>query len=315
MQADPYPYYAALRRESPVHYVESLQAFAVSRHADVRRVMHDHATFSNEAMAALVARPVEYAVDGRPARATASRRRTRCRSSAPTATRTRGCGCIVNRGFTPRRIGRLEEEVRRIARRLRRRPGRSARTATCKPGSRCRSRRSSSRRCSASSREQRDDFRRWSEHMVRGVFEPLDAAEQAAGRAERRADGRLARRRRSRQRAGSRGDDLISVLLRAEAEGGALTHDELRVFVFTLLVAGSITTAYLIGDRAVHRRSYRRVDAARPAIETPRAVDDDRVRSRHPAVDRRTAKPSAPTTAARNTHDSLFRTATPLTCP
>jgi cytochrome P450 len=43
------------------------------------------------------------------------------------------------------------------------------------------------------------------------------------------------------------GDDLISVLLRAELEGGALTPEELRTFVFTLLVAGSITTAYLIG--------------------------------------------------------------------
>ena len=54
VQADPYPLYAALRREAPVHYVESLDAYAISRHADVGRVMHDHHTFSSEAMAALV---------------------------------------------------------------------------------------------------------------------------------------------------------------------------------------------------------------------------------------------------------------------
>jgi cytochrome P450 len=40
---------------------------------------------------------------------------------------------------------------------------------------------------------------------------------------------------------------MISLLLRAEAGVNALTRDEMKVFVFTLLVAGSITTAYLIG--------------------------------------------------------------------
>ena len=50
------------------------------------------------------------------------------------------------------------------------------------------------------------------------------------------------------ERDGTDGDDLVSVLLRAELEGGALTHDELRNFVLTLLIAGSITTAYLIGS-------------------------------------------------------------------
>ena len=58
-------------------------------------------------------------------------------------------------------------------------------------------------------------------------------------------------RRGRRDRAGTTGDDLVSVLLRAEMEGGALTADEMRGFVFTLLVAGSITTAYLIGSAVV----------------------------------------------------------------
>ena len=58
------PFYAALREHAPVQYVESLDAYAVSRHADVRRVMHDHASFSSEAMAALVSRPVEIGREG-----------------------------------------------------------------------------------------------------------------------------------------------------------------------------------------------------------------------------------------------------------
>ena len=40
------------------------------------------------------------------------------------------------------------------------------------------------------------------------------------------------------------------MLLRAESEDEALTHDESRVFVSTLLVAGSFTSAYLIGNAA-----------------------------------------------------------------
>ena len=48
---------------SPVRYVDTLNAYVVSRHADVRRVMRDHQSFSSEAMAALVSRPAEYAAD------------------------------------------------------------------------------------------------------------------------------------------------------------------------------------------------------------------------------------------------------------
>jgi cytochrome P450 len=85
--------------------------------------------------------------------------------------------------------------------------------------------------------------------MVRGVFEPMDADEQreVAHASEEMGswlDAQMA------ARSGRAGDDLISVLLRAEEEGGALTPDELSVFVVTLLVAGSITTAYLIGSAA-----------------------------------------------------------------
>src|SRR6478672_6337849 len=61
VQSDPYPYYAALRENAPVYWLDSLQSFVVSRYGDVRRVMRDHDTFSSEAMGALVSRPVEYA--------------------------------------------------------------------------------------------------------------------------------------------------------------------------------------------------------------------------------------------------------------
>jgi cytochrome P450 len=42
--------------------------------------------------------------------------------------------------------------------------------------------------------------------------------------------------------------DLISALLRAESVDGALTADEVTIFIFTLLVAGNVTTTNLIGN-------------------------------------------------------------------
>jgi cytochrome P450 len=112
--------------------------------------------------------------------------------------------------------------------------------------------------------ERRGDFRRWSEHMVVAVFEQPDAhkrQEIVASAEEMMAwlDDVIA------ERSGRAAPDLISVLLRAELDGGALSHDELRTFVVTLLVAGSITTAYLIGNAALaileHPDAYEQVRA------------------------------------------------------
>jgi cytochrome P450 len=247
VQADPYPVYAALRHSAPVHYVESLDAYAVSRHADVRRVMHDHATFSNEAMAALVARPVEYAADAGLVEdgEVPTYPVSIVGAAGDTHSRLR---LIVNRGFTPRRIGRLEGEVRAIARGL---VGAlvARGTGDLQSGLAAPLPTIVIAEMMGVSPDRRDDFRGWSEQMVRGVFEPLDPAGQAAVAAAGEAMGTWLDEQID-ARLGRAGDDLISVLLRAEEEGGALTHDELRVFVFTLLVAGSITTAYLIGTAA-----------------------------------------------------------------
>jgi cytochrome P450 len=247
VQADPYPYYAALREQVPVCWLDSLQSFVVSRYDDVRRVMHDHDTFSSEAMGALVSRPVEYAD-------AADVLDEYDRSDFPNSivgldgaahSRLR---MIVNRGFTPRRIGVLEAEMRRTANAFLG-PLVAAGEGDLQAGFAVPFPTSVIAQLLGVPVERRDDFRRWSEWMVKGVFEPLDVDQQhavaAAGREMGDYLGAIIE-----ERGDGRGDDLISVLLDAEPEGGALTPQELEVFVFTLLVAGSITTAYLIG-RAV----------------------------------------------------------------
>jgi cytochrome P450 len=243
VQTDPYPTYAALRREAPVYYVESLAAYAISRHADVRRVMHDHRAFSSEAMAALVARPADYTDESEPIESDEEVPTSIIGTDGETHTRLRQ---IVSRGFTPRRIAVLEARMRRLAGEFLdpfvRAGGVDLQAAVSVPFPTV-----VIAELLGVAAEQRDDFRHWSEHMVQGVFEPPDAVDQAAIATSGRLmsdwlDALIA------EREGTAGDDLVSVLLRAELEGGALTHEELRGFVFTLLVAGSITTAYLIGN-------------------------------------------------------------------
>ena len=45
---DPFPHYRQLRHEAPVHFVETLQQWAVSRYDDCVSVVHDSDVFSAE---------------------------------------------------------------------------------------------------------------------------------------------------------------------------------------------------------------------------------------------------------------------------
>jgi cytochrome P450 len=202
-------------------------------------------------MAMLVSRPTQYAagVDGITTEELDQLAVSIVGCDGATHTRLR---LIVNRGFTPKRIGCIEDRVREIARGFVSdlvndgagdlQAGLAVPLPTIAIAE-----------LLGVAPEQRDDFRRWSQYLVRAVFEPLNAAEQAEvaqGTVDMAEwlEGVIA------ARSGTGADDLISVLLQAEAEGGALTPDELRVFIITLLVAGSITTAYLIGT-ATHMLS------------------------------------------------------------
>jgi hypothetical protein len=80
-------------------------------------------------------------------------------------------------------------------------------------------------------------------HLLRGIFlagEERARAEAAAGELATYFLGLIAERR------GQLGDDLLSVLIRAEEEGDRLTPDELLIQSIGLLVAGFETTVGLI---------------------------------------------------------------------
>jgi cytochrome P450 len=95
--------------------------------------------------------------------------------------------------------------------------------------------------------ERRADFKRWSDAAMKGVFEEV-------GEEEGRRVGELLRQmadyfdRVIEERRRDPGGDLISELVRAEEERAVLTATEVKTFVFTLLVAGSVTTTYLLAN-------------------------------------------------------------------
>ena len=50
VRADPYPFYATLRQQAPVYFVEDIGAWAVARYDDVRFVLSRPDLFSSDAM-------------------------------------------------------------------------------------------------------------------------------------------------------------------------------------------------------------------------------------------------------------------------
>ncbi|MBK7952354.1 MAG: cytochrome P450 [Deltaproteobacteria bacterium] len=247
VRANPYPYYAALRDESPIHrMIPGAPLFAVSRHADVQHVLHRPEQFSSTAFQALfqgglslspnsgalaghrlLASPMMISVD------------------PPHHQRLRG---LVNRGFTPRRIAALEPRLREIAERFFedvRETGKMdlvrdlsvpfpvtviAELLGVEP-------------------ELRHKFKHWSDSTVIGLsgISQDFSKEEVRKSADEMADyfERVAAERRANPK-----DDLISVLVTAD-DGDALSAGEVLSFVFLLLVAGNETTTNLIGN-AMH---------------------------------------------------------------
>ena len=46
--ADPYPYYARFRSETPVFYAPKIDFWVVSRYEDIQKIVKDPETFSNK---------------------------------------------------------------------------------------------------------------------------------------------------------------------------------------------------------------------------------------------------------------------------
>jgi cytochrome P450 len=254
---DPYPKYRELRDHAPLHFAPRSKTWTVSRYDDVVAVLKNTEVFSSKTRggqldSSLAALPAgerlrllwRFLSRMRVAPWTARRSRMLIQEDGAVHLRMRD---IVNRGFTPRQIKRLEPRVRALAgeclAELRRKPAFDlvselniplpvtviAELLGVEPA-------------------RRHDFKRWSDRLIAGgtgsgIERPFESGVLDA-MAELRAYLRpIVRERRERP-----ADDLISLLVAAEEKGESLSEYEIFLFVLLLLVAGNETTTNLLGN-------------------------------------------------------------------
>lgn len=267
--ADPFPAYAELRRDAPVHHSPDDDLWIVSRYDDVLQVLRDPDRFSS-------ARGMGLLASGRARTGVRSpfedlgRLRVLIATDPPDHTQLRR---LVSRAFTPRVIGALEQQIRGV--------------------------------CNAMVDDlidagvdadlvlhlaypfpvvviaellgipaaRRSDFKRWSDSVVGTLSGTVDATKAATVGAE--LFGYFSEI--VAERSATPGDDLISQLVVNGREGdAALSAGEIVLFCVLLLIAGNETTTNLIGN-TVHalwdRPDQLRAIVADPGL-IPNAVEE-----------------------------------------
>ena len=231
--ANPYPYYAELRNKAPVIWLEPFQCWALSRHADVDFALRNPQIFSSSVVTAETlgdlnpVPEVPWIVDMNP----------------PDHTRLRK---LANKGFTPRLIRALEPRVQTITQEmidaLRSQPEGDLVATLSGPLPT-----TVIAEMLGVEPERRDDFRIWSDDVMRATSRPTDEAERAQVRksgAEFRAYfEQMIERRRTEP-----GNDVITTLVQAEEERAVLSSTEILALAVFLLIAGNETTTNLIGN-------------------------------------------------------------------
>lgn len=232
---DPHPFYSTLRREAPVSQVEPGGMWAVTRYEDVLYVLKNPQLFSSEGFRPAV-QPA-WLEQGNPVADSI------LMMDPPTHTRLRS---LITRTFSAPGVGRLEAYIRDSAESIvagmlaRRRVDFMESMALTLP----------SRAMSALlglDPALAPRFRSWADAVTGvGVISPDDTkkrAELVAGLEDMKhhLNGVLELRRRE------PGNDVVTDLLQARAQGGVMSDDELLGFLVLLLVAGLETTYDLLG--------------------------------------------------------------------
>lgn len=239
IRANPYPFYAALRRDSPVAQVDPGGLWAVSQYEDVLHVIKNPKLFSSEGLRFAAAPPWL-------GRSNPLAESMLLMDDPKQHGRLRG---LVTRAFGPTAMARLEPRIRAMARELTTRLlDRKAVDfvedfALPLPASVIGA-------LLGLDPALHSRFKQWSDDIAAiSASQPEDTALLAQCRRtieemEQYLGEVLASRRQSPT------DDMVSDLLHARAEGEALTDKELMAFLFLLLVAGLETTVHLLGNSA-----------------------------------------------------------------
>jgi cytochrome P450 len=225
VRRNPYPFYRHLRDEHPVAFIEHVQWHAVTRHADVERVLRSPAEFSSTIM-----RSADRALLGQ---------------DPPAHTHTRR---IAGRAFDRTRTRALEDRIGSTARALVRGfvqagGGDFVREVAVELPLRIIA------HLLGIDEDRLAEFKGWSEAVVLGAagMIPPERRAEFARRVEDfdRFFGELISRRRERP-----GDDVVSTLLQT-AETGPLEEQDVRSLAKLLLIAGNETTTNLMSNALV----------------------------------------------------------------
>lgn len=228
---DPYPTYAALRRDDPVHRNDELGFWGLTRHEDVERGLKDHTAYSNcEGVALEAFSPDAWKV------------MFFLGMDPPRHNDLRG---LVNKVFTPRRVQAMEPAMRTILKGL----------LDQVPEDGC---------CDfiqdiagkfpmdvisdmiAVPPPDRDMIRQWADQVVHreqgaGATVPASATVASGNLLSYFVD--LVKQLRQ-----SPGEDLTSALLQAEVNGVRLSNEDIVSFLFLMSIAGNETTTKLLGN-------------------------------------------------------------------
>jgi cytochrome P450 len=256
---NPYPKYAELRAQDPLHWSPLMEAWVATRYDHVDAMLRDQKRFSND-----------------------PRQRQRTRAARPTVENPGGQSmlfvdppehtrlrALVNKAFTPQAIAALTPRIQAIVQELLDEiPEPShfdlidtlayplpvivmAELLGIPPQDRAR-------------------FRHWSNRRAR-VLEPtitpgeIQEANRAAYELDAYFRGVIQARRLEPR------DDLISTLVATEEAGDTLTEDELLVMLRLLLIAGNETTTNLIGNGMLALLRY--PDQLQKLRDTPDLID------------------------------------------
>lgn len=229
---------AELRKSEPIHWVDvpggtggfgDKGYWLVTKHADVKEVSKRNDIFGSSPDGAIPVWPQGMTRD-----AIDLQKAVLLNMDAPQHTRLRK---IISRGFTPRAVGRLEDELRTRAHKI-------AETAAAEGSGDFVEQVSCELPLQAIAgllgvpQEDRDKLFRWSNEMTAGEdpeyadIDPAMSSFELITYAMKMAE----------ERAKNPTDDIVTTLIQADIEGEKLSDDEFGFFVVMLAVAGNETT-------------------------------------------------------------------------
>ena len=231
-QDDPYPIYAWLRENAPLYHNEQHGFWALSRHADVTAAFRADPTYSNSMGVSLD--PSSWGPQAKTVMSILA-------MDPPEQTRLRA---LVSRGFTPRRVAQLEDQIRTISREHLdaldlRAPFDFIDTFAGKVPMDVIS------EMMGVPRSDRAELRRMADLLVHRADGERDVPKEGV-EAAITLFGYYGQMLADRRRKPS--DDLTSALAQAEVDGDRLTDEEIIGFLFLMIVAGNETTTKLLGN-------------------------------------------------------------------